>query len=150
MAALAGNEIKVYVLQQLDGDAAPTTISQYTELCGIDTLEFNEERVELSKDEFCSTEEARLRFQGLRDGNGSLSGFYDTAAAGQTALAAALNGASDAVCWLCVAWTGNIADGTDHVKCIVNSRSRSASVDGRVEVSYELMFNGAVAAGPTT
>jgi len=150
MAPTAGHTIAVYAVNQSDSASAPSAVSSYVEIGGMDTLEFAEERVSLDKTDFKSTEDARLRFLGLKDGNASLSGFYDAADLGQVELNDAFEGDSDDVAWLAIAWTGDLTDGNDHVKCVVTNRSRSVSVDGRVEISYSLEFNGAVAAGPTS
>jgi hypothetical protein len=146
----AGHEIAVYAVQQLDATAAPSALATYQQICGMDSLEFNEERVSLEKTNFKCSSDARSKFLGLFDGSGSLSGYYDPADVGQVELNDAFTGASDAVLWLMIAWDGVPANGNDHVKCVVTNRTRSVSVDGRVEVSYSLEFSGKVLAGPTT
>lgn len=149
MAALAGHEVKIYAVQQADSAAAPASVAAYTELGGIDSSQFGETRDQLDKTDFKNTEGARKRFLGLKDGSVSLSGFYDSADAGQTELRAGFTGGANDVVWIMVAWTGDPADGTDHVKCVIEEFSRDFDVEGRVELSVSAQFSGAPTAGPT-
>lgn len=149
MAALAGHAVKIYAVQQADGDSAPSAVSDYTQIGVMDNFDFSEQRTNLDKTSFGDSG-ARERFLGLKDGSISLSGYYDSSDGGLTEIRSGFTGAADAVVWIMVAWTGDPADGTDHVKCTVEEYTRSAEVDGRVEVSASLNFNGAPAAGPTS
>lgn len=150
--AQAGHEIKVYAYSATDATAAPgaTEISSYTEIGGIDSISFNEERMALDKTDFKSTSGAMERFLGLKDGTINLSGFYDSSDGGQTEIRTSFDGASNLIVWICIAWTGTIADGTTQVKCVVTNFNREIGVQDRVNFSSDLSFSGAPEAGPTS
>jgi len=152
MAAQAGHEVKVYAYFAADTDSAPASneISSYTEIGGIDSISFNEERMSLDKTDFKSTSGAMEYFLGLKNGTVGLSGFYDSSDSGQDELRSAFDGSSAAVCWICVAWTGTISDGTTQVKTVVTNFNREIGVQERVNLSVDCQFNGAPAAGPTS
>lgn len=149
MAALPGHAVKIYAVQQADADSAPAAVATYSQIGTMDNFDFSESRTNLDKTSFGDSG-ARERFLGLKDGSVSLSGFYDSADAGLTEIRSGFTGSADAVVWIMVAWTGDPADGTDHVKCTVEEFTRSSEVDGRVEVNASLNFNGVVSSGPTS
>lgn len=148
--ALSGSDIAVYVVDLASSVSAPTAVADYDEICGMDTIAFNEERISLDKTDFKDAAGARAYFMGLMSGSVTLSGFYVAGDTGQGHIRAAKDGDKDQVVWVMVAWTGDPADGTDHVPCVVESINRSTDVAGRVEISYSLTFSGKSVAGPTS
>ena len=145
--ALAGHELEVYAKSSTFGTAAPV-VGDYVgppNLCidGINDLSFGPTREQLDMTDFCSTTGSRERFMGLKDGTISLSGDYESADLGWQEIETAFNGASNATCWIAIAWDGAAGH---HVECVIASFEISASVDGKVEISIEANFTNAPAA----
>lgn len=125
--ALAGHEVKINV--------------GVNELDGIKSFSVSNENDMLDETDFADTSGFRKRFQGLQDGNISLSGDYEAADTAQVALRAAKAAGTTVTIQL-------LYDGTngDSVVCHVENFSINAEVGGLVEFSCNLLFNAA----PTT
>ena len=150
MTAKAAYKTKVYALAAADGDSAPTSVGDFTLITSIDSVDFNETRINLEKTALGDTEGARRYFLGLKEGTISLNGFYDAADAGFDEVDTAFEGADDGVCWILIAWTGTPSDGTTKVKCTVSERTRGGQVAERINRTASLNFSGAPSAGPTS
>lgn len=125
--ALAGHEVTI----NIDGN----------EIDGIKSFSVSNENDMLDETDFADTSGFRKRFQGLQDGNISLSGDYERTDTAQAALRTAkANGTTVTVQLL--------YDGTngDSVVCHVENFSINAEVGSLVEFSANLLFNAA----PTT
>lgn len=150
MTARAAYKTKVYAFAAADGDTAPTALSDFTLLTSIDSVDFNETRINLEKTALGDVEGARRYFLGLKEGTVSLNGFYDSADTGFAEINTAFEGADDGVVWILIAWTGTPANGTTKVKCTVSDRSRSGQVAERLSQTASLNFSGAPSAGPVS
>jgi predicted secreted protein len=147
MAAHAGHEVQIYLLAGSDADSAPANLAAMTgELCGADSVSYSTTRESLDKTDFKSTEDARLRFLGIKDGSISISGFYDPADTVTAEILVAHTGASDGIVWFNVIWDAATTVAS-LVKCTVPDWRIEASFDGRVEFSAELQMNGAPVTG---
>lgn len=125
--ALAGHEVTINV----DGN----------EIDGIKSFSVSNENDMLDETDFADTSGFRQRFQGLQDGNISLSGDFEASDTAQAALRSAKASGATVTVQL-------LYDGTngDSVVCHVENFSISAEVGGLVEFSANLLFNAA----PTT
>ena len=146
--ALAGNKPKLYALQSTHSAAAPTTVGAFTQVLGMDSFTLNENRVTLERTSFGDT--ARQHFQGLKEGSGSLSGYWIPTDGGQAEIKDAFDGDDDDVCYFLIAFTGDPSDGTLMFKTVIPSFSRESAVDDRINLSVEFTLSGAVVAGPTS
>lgn len=146
--AEVGHEVAIYILAGSAGDTAPTDLADFTagELDGIESSGFSSSRTQLDRTDFKNTEEVKKRFQGLKDGSVSLSGFltYSTA---QQMLWTAHDGDKDAIVWVNIVFSDSFAR---MVECTVESIDVNAEVDGRVDMSVALNFSGAPATGVTS
>jgi predicted secreted protein len=75
---------------------------------------------------------------GLKDGTLSISGDYESSDVGQTTVMTAFNAGT--ACYIKVLWNGTAGH---KVQCVVESYDLKAAVDGKVEWSATLQFNGA-------
>ena len=113
----------------------------YTEIDGINDFSFGPTRTMLETTDFKDTSGAKTRMAGLKDGTISLSGDYESGDTGQGKIPTAWAAGTDL--WLKMLWNGAAGH---KVKCIVESFELRTSVDGKVEFSATLQFNGVYAA----
>jgi hypothetical protein len=118
-------------------------VDTYAEPDGINNVSFGESPEMLESTDFKQTDRARHRFQGLRDGTISLDGDLEPADTGQGKLLTALRNGTQL--WCRIRWDGTNGE---KVVCRVSNRDVSTSVDGKVEVSYTLDFDGLPVAVP--
>jgi predicted secreted protein len=117
------------------------TDASYNEVDGLNDFSFGPSRDLLETTDFKDTSGAHTRMAGLKDGTISMSGDYESAdTLGQNIVRTAFDNGT--ACWVKVLWDG----ATGHkCLCIVESSEIKVSVDGKVEWSATLQFNGAPA-----
>lgn len=142
---IAGHKLELYFFAANDADATPSS-GNYIEIDGINDVSMSNDRTVLDKTDFKDTSGAKLKFNGMRDGSISCSGDLEPADLGFLEVVdAADSAADDRVVWVQILWDGTTGH---HVKCVVENLTRNAGVDGKVEVSFELPYNGLPAANP--
>jgi hypothetical protein len=112
-------------------------VDTYVEADGIKNASFSESPDMLDSTDFKQSDRAKHRFQGLSDGSISLDGDLEPADAGQAKLLAARRNGTQL--WCRIRWDGTNGD---KVVCRVTGREVSGGVEGSVEVSYSLEWDG--------
>lgn len=140
--ALAGHPVKCFVKAS---NASPVSGD---ELDGINNVSYSPSLDILDVTDFKDTTGFKKKLAGLKDGSVSFSGDFEPTDAPQSLLRSSwLSGAS---IWTTLHFDPSAAAGSRgyQVECIVESFEISAAVDGKVEFSCSLQFNGAPVVDP--
>lgn len=126
--ALAGHVATITVA------STDTTGSAVT---GINSIEYSPSIEHLETTDFSDTTGAKKRITGLKDGTLSMSGDYETGTGPDLVRSSFESGAD---IWVRIAPNGTTGF---KVPCKVKDWKLSLSVEGKAEVSFSLVFNGA-------
>lgn len=118
--------------------AVSATDGSYTEVDGVNDLSFGPNRAMLMTTDFKDTSGAQTRMAGLKDGTIQISGDAEFADAPQNLIRTQEDNGGDL--FVRIYWDGIAGH---KVKCIVESYQVNGGVDGKVEFSATLQFNGA-------
>ena len=113
--------------------------SAYSEVDGINDHNFDYMRELLDTTDFKDTSGGRTRMAGLTDGSIEISGDYEASDTGQALIRTQF--ASGSVLYSKMLWNGSAGH---KVACIVEKWTNKVTVDGKVEFSASIKFNGAV------
>jgi predicted secreted protein len=135
--ALAGHPVLVYA------KATNAAAVSGDEVDGINSVSYGPSLDLLDVTDFKDTTGTKLKLAGLKDGSISLSGDLEMTDAPQTLLRTAAGDGSSV--WMTIHFNPSGAASAKgfQVECKVESFEISASVDGKVEFSASLQFNGA-------